>query len=57
MAKYEQVEFLYETIQTKVKIIEVRLGFRYFFILALLLNHKMLKKTSEVNLKANDDWY
>lgn len=57
MAKYEQVEFLYETIQTKVKIIEARLGFRYFFILVLLLNHKMLKKTSEVNLKANNDWY
>lgn len=57
MAKYKQVEFLYETIQTKVKIIEARLGFRYFFILVLLLNHKMLKKTSEVNLKANNDWY
>lgn len=55
MTKYEQVEFLYETIQTKVKIIEARLGFRYFFRSVLLLNHKTLKKASEVNLKANED--
>lgn len=55
MAKYRQVEFLCETIQTKVEIIEARLGFRYFSILVLFLNHKMFKKASEVNLKANND--